>query len=31
MMTERTGEGEQRGEEKEKVGKIAKAVWQLGL
>lgn len=31
MMTERSGEGEQRGEDKEKVGKIAKGVWQLGL
>lgn len=30
-MTERSGEGEQRGEDKEKVGKVAKGVGQLGL
>lgn len=31
MMTGWSREGEQRGEDKEKVGKIAKGVWQLGL
>lgn len=30
-MTERSGEGEQRGEDKEKVGKVARGVGQLEL
>lgn len=31
MTTGQSGDGEQRGEDKEKLGKVAKGVWQWGL